>query len=199
MSSPSDYAQPDFFRFGWDALFLVEQVCLRTRARPGARLVELGAGSGVIACEVSRRLPLAGAWLVEAQRDWGPYLEENLRRFGSFPQGARVHWGTVGEFNPASEPLADLLVSNPPYFSPERGRPAPDLRRNIAHRLVLEGWEAWLACMVRCLAPGGEAWYLQKDPGPLEGKVPLPEGFTLTHEVRSGPMRVLCLRRLHVE
>jgi tRNA1(Val) A37 N6-methylase TrmN6 len=196
--NPADYSQPDFFRFGWDSLFLVDEVAKRYGGPARPRLLELGTGSGVVACELSRRLPVGESTLVECQEEWRPHLEANLVRFGAFPASPRVHWGTVGAFNADGAELFDLIVSNPPYFEAHRGRPAPDPRRNVAHRLVREGWDAWQACLWRSLAPGGEAWWLQKDPGPANAHVS-PAVFTLTHEVRTGPMRLLCLRRLHVE
>lgn len=199
MTVPGDYLQPDFFRFGWDALFLVKTIQARVCSwEKDLHLLELGAGSGVIACELSQQLPIAHAYLVEAQTEWRSYLENNLHQHGRFAD-SEIFWGTVGEFNLSGELKADLIVSNPPYYAPARGRPCADERRNTAHRLVLEPWQAWLDCMCRSLAVGGEAWFLQKDPGPLSGKPVLPKGFNLTHEVRSGPMRILCLRHLDVE
>jgi len=144
-------------------------------------------------------MPGLRATLVECQEDWRPHLESNIARFGEFAAAAVVFWGTVGAFHPGPGDAFDLIVANPPYFDPGRGRPAPDPRRNTAHRFVLEGWDAWRDCMVRSLAVGGEAWWLQKDPGPVGAKWEVPLGYELAHVVRTGEMRLLRLRRLHVE
>lgn len=197
--SPADYSQPDFFRFGWDSLFLVQQVRELAKRSPAMRMLELGAGSGVVTCELSRDLELGPTHVVEVQPEWGPHLVSNLQNFARLPQAPVIHWESVGSFNPLSNLQFELIVSNPPYFAPERGRPSPDPRRNVVHRLVLEPWQMWIDCMVRSLAVGGEAWFLQKDPGPAFGKPSIPDGFQFKHEVRSGPMRLICLRRLHVE
>jgi len=200
MANPKDYLQPEFFRFGWDSLFLVEEVLARTKFQSRAfRLLELGAGSGVVSCEVSQRLVPSELDLVEAQEEWRPYLLGNLQQHGHFAQPASIHWTTVGRFNPAGALKYDLILSNPPYFHPDRGRPSPNAQRNAAHRLILDDWATWLSCFHRSLAMGGEAWWLQKDPGPQLGAFPIEAGFELKHEVRSGPMRLLCLRRLNVE
>lgn len=199
MTLPEDYSQPEFFRFSTDSLFLAREVGARFRtSAESVHLVELGAGSGVVSCEISQMCPIARATLVEAQREWEAHLGANLSRFGRIPAWD-IAWERVSEFNRDGKIQAQLIVSNPPYFDPARGRPSRDPRRNVAHRLILDDWAAWLACMGRTLAPGGEAWYLQKDPGPVRGELPLPEGFGLKHEVRSGPMRLLCLRHLQVE
>ena len=197
--NPTDYSQPEFFRFGWDSLFLVKEVLARTSfGHQNGKLLELGTGSGVIACELSQQLTLASCVLVEAQREWQTYLEMNLQQFCTCPDTS-IHWQRVSEFNLAGQSKFELVVCNPPYFDPARGKPSPDQFRNIAHRLVLDPWSEWLKCMERSLAIGGEAWFLQKDPGPSEGQISLSDGFVVKHEVRSGPMRLLCLRRLHIE
>ncbi len=196
MTLPHDYVQPDFFRFGEDSLWFTQQVIERTRQRAHpVRLVELGVGSGVITCELSKKLKLGAVDLVEAQQEWKSYLEVNLTHFGVFGQPPLVHWQRVGQFNLTGKVQADLLVTNPPYFDPEQGRPSPNPLRNIAHTFVLEGWEKWRACMERTLAPGGEAWFLQKDLSSptVESSV---AGFTLSLEERSGRLSLFCLRRL---
>lgn len=200
MSELPDYSQPAFFRFGRDSLFLVAEALRLTKFQDEIpRLLELGAGSGIVSCEISRQRSVGAVHVVEAQPEWKPHLETNLQHFGRFAEAPVLHWQTVGEFNPTSSIQADVIVTNPPYFDPARGRPSPDSQRNIAHRLVLDPWDSWLACLCRSLAPGGEAFMLQKDPGPLRGEWTLPENYELKHEVRSGPMRLIALRRLNVE
>jgi tRNA1(Val) A37 N6-methylase TrmN6 len=197
MSTSRDYSQPNFFRFGGDSLYLVREVCQRMRPSSAPpRVVELGAGCGVIICELSQKVHLGPVTLVEAQREWQPHLEHNLLHFGQFREGPVVYWERVSRFNLHGELQADLIVSNPPYFVPGRGRASPNPQRNIAHRLMLDPWEAWLACMCRTLVPGGEAWYLQKKLDRSEGSPVLPQGLSLKLELISGPMGLICLSRL---
>lgn len=189
-----DYRQPDFFRFGWDQFFLIDTVTELTAARAPAALIELGAGSGVIACELSRRLPLKTIHFVEYQQaEWEPHLTANAQQFA--PTATSVfHWGAVSQFNPAGELRVPLVVANPPYFLPESGRKATDPRRNIARRFVVDPWQAWVDAMVRSLAPGGEAYWLHRDPGP-RGVPAFPDDYDWHHVRRSGKMRIICLRR----
>lgn len=163
MSGSADYSQPEFFRFGQDSLTLVKEVIARTRHRAPGVLLELGAGSGVVTCELSKALEIESALLVEAQAAWCPHLESNLENFGSL-KTHRIFWGRVSEFNLDGKLKAQLIVCNPPYFDPATVRPSPDPARTIAHQFILDPWEAWLACIQRSLASGGEAWYLRKDP-----------------------------------
>ena len=193
-----DYAQPDFFRFGWDQLFLVQTVNEHSAHKEVGVLVELGAGSGVLSCELSKKMPVHHAHLVEYQQsEWEPFLTLNVQKQGRLPS-VEYHWQKVSEFNPGGAIQAQLLLCNPPYFLVRSGRASLDPRRNIAHRFVVDEFQAWIDAMVRSLAPGGEAWWLHRDPGP-PGKPQVPEGFAVKHVMRSGRMRVIRLTRLNVE
>lgn len=194
-----DYLQPDFFRFGSDSLLLVREVFKRTRFNEkSCRLLELGAGSGVISCELSQRMKLVEVIMLEAQPEWRPYLEHNMERFLKTDK-VKIIWDRVGKFNQQSELQVELVVCNPPYFSLSQGKPSPDLQRNIAHRFVLDPWEEWLRCMQRSLVPGGEAWFLQKHPVSPEFQYVSEEGYFLTHEMSSESLELYCLRRLNIE
>lgn len=163
MSDSADYSQPDFFRFGSDALLLVSKVVQGTVLQGPIHLLELGIGSGVIACELSQRLSIQLLTGVEAQPEWKPHLEFNLARFCKTASW-NIQWQKVSEFNISGTQQFDLIVCNPPYYTPESGRPSPDRQRDNAHRFVLDSWSEWLRCMERSLAPHGEVWCLQKDP-----------------------------------
>jgi len=190
----SDYRQPDFFRIGHDQLFLVRHAAALTRHRSCETLIDLGAGSGVLACELTRLIAVDHAHLVEVQEaEWAPFLAANLSEFARL-RAHTIHWRSVGEFNRDGELRAQLLVANPPYFLPSAGRPSPDQRRNIAHRFVVDSWQAWVDAMVRSLAPDGEAFWLQRDPGP-QGRPVLPAGWQWSHVVREGRLRVIRLAR----
>lgn len=198
MSEPQDYLQPDFFRFGWDQFFLVDVVTQHTRWRAPRVAMDFGAGSGVLICELSQRLEIDHTHVVEVQRAaWEESLLHNLERFGRM-KSHELHWNKISEFNPDGLLQAQLIVCNPPYFVPRDTRPSPDERRNIAHRLIVDEWQSWVDAMVRSLAPGGEAWWLHRDPGP-RGKPQFPQNFEWTHVARSGRMRVIRLTRLDVE
>lgn len=194
MIDPDDYLQPDFFRFGWDQLFLVETVLEFIQVKQASQMIELGAGSGVITCELSQKLPIETAHLVEYQKaDWENYLIPNITKKAKLHE-AIYHWQSVGEFNLDQKIQAPLIVANPPYFLPESGRKSVDPRRNIARRFVINSWQEWIDCMIRSLGPGGQAFWLHRDPGP-PGKPILPLGFEWKHIKRSNKMRVICLSR----
>jgi len=193
-----DYLQPDFFRFGWDQMLLVKTVHEHTPAGKISAMVELGIGSGVMSCELSQLREIEELHGVEYQQEaWESFLTPNLRTHGRF-QRHQLHWGKVSEFNLDGAIQVPLVIANPPYFLPRAGRKSLDPRRNIAHRFVVDEPQDWVDAMVRTLAPGGEAWWLHRDPGP-QGKPKMPANFKWKHVVHSGRMRVIRLSHLNVE
>jgi tRNA1(Val) A37 N6-methylase TrmN6 len=193
----NDYRQPDFFRFGSDSLWLAEVVRNDLSVDRELRVLELGIGCGVISCELSQHLKLSEIFGVEAQFDFSEVLLSNLANF-SRSKSFQIFWGKVSEFNLSGEQRFDLVYFNPPYFDPKAGRSAPDHRRNIAHRWVLDPFIAWIECAKRSLTDKGMAYWLMKDPHTM-GKSQAGEGFELEHIAHSGALRVLRLRRLNVE
>lgn len=194
MIDPEDYLQPEFFRFGWDQFFLVETVLEFIQQKKLTEMIELGAGSGVITCELSKKIHIEMAHLVEYQKeDWENFLIPNITKKAKLNQ-TLYHWMSVGEFNLDQMIQVPLIVANPPYFLPESGRKSVDPRRNIARRFVINSWQEWIDCMIRSLAPGGQAFWLHRDPGP-PGKPILPTGFEWKHVKRSNKMRVICMTR----
>jgi tRNA1(Val) A37 N6-methylase TrmN6 len=193
-----DYAQPDFFRFGWDQMLLVKTVHEHTPLEKLSALVELGIGSGVMSCELSKLREIQALHGVELQREeWENFLTPNLALHGRFER-VQLHWQKVSEFNLDEAIKVPLIIANPPYFLPRAGRKSIDPRRNIAHRFVVDEPQDWVNAMVRTLAPGGSAWWLHRDPGP-QGKPAMPANFEWQHVVRLGRMRVIRLTHLNVE
>lgn len=188
MSDYEDYLQPDFFRFGSDSLFLVHELLKRScfKNRP-SKVLELGAGSGVISCELSQQMNFMEVTLVEAQVEWRYYLELNVNKKLKSKK-VKIFWETVGEFNLNGEIQADLIVCNPPYYHPNDGRSSPNVQRNISHRFVLDPWKNWLSCMQRSLAPGGEAWFIHRDIDLKCIQTNFGKDYALTEETHDGKL-----------
>jgi release factor glutamine methyltransferase len=79
------------------------------------RAVELGCGTGVIACSLAAELPRLEIWATDVAADAVDLTRHNARRLGV---GGRVHVLEGHRFAPLPTFLrgeVDLLVSNPPY------------------------------------------------------------------------------------
>jgi len=120
------------YRFSLDALLLADfagRVC-------ASRILDLGCGSGVIALVLGARRPDARVVGLEIQ----PELCEAARRgaaINGLADRVAVLEGDIREgerFLPAGS--FDLVVCNPPFFAPGRGRPSPDGGRALARHAL---------------------------------------------------------------
>ncbi|MCB9507324.1 MAG: methyltransferase [Myxococcales bacterium] len=118
------------YRFNLDSVLLASRV-----ADAGARRVlDAGAGVGVIALAIATRLPTATVVAVERQPALFERLARNIRANGLDGQVAaalrdlRVGVADLGEF--------DVVVMNPPYFDPAKSRVSDHPERAAArHQL----------------------------------------------------------------
>jgi tRNA1Val (adenine37-N6)-methyltransferase len=150
----NDYSQPDFYRFNSDSLELVRWV-LSLHLKP-QRLLDLGAGCGVIGLEYHLKNPVGEVVLVEAQQEFLPHLERNSK-----DKNAKIRNCSFAEFS--SDKAFDLILCNPPYYLEGRGERSLNLRRHQARTFVLDGWPELLKCIERSLSPEGRSFIVVKD------------------------------------
>ncbi len=135
------------FRAGSDAVLLAASL----PARPAARVLDAGAGVGVVALAAARRLAEVRFEGLEIEPDLVALAGENARRNGldhcvTFTEGDLLARAGKGAH--------DLVVSNPPFHDARESPPAPDPGRARArHGASLAAWIG--ACLAR-LADGGE-------------------------------------------
>lgn len=139
-------------RFGGDAALLV--AAARSRLKPGAAVVDLGAGVGA----VGLGLALCGAGrvtLVEIDPALADLARRNAERNGLGERTEAVV-AEVAEFPSTREPgMADLVVANPPFDDAASHRASPVAAKARAHVEAAGAAEAWVDCAARLLAPGG--------------------------------------------
>lgn len=151
----TDYLQPDFYRFNEDSLLLVNEIAgLKLEAR---NLLDIGAGSGVIGIELAQKLGIKSIHFLELQREWEPVLKHNIENYLDDSE-IKIFWGSVGEWNP--ETKYSLIVSNPPYYLPEKGRISPDPVRAKCRSFLEDDWEILLNKSFSALAAGGSAFFV---------------------------------------
>lgn len=88
---------------------------------PGARVLDVGTGSGALALEAARRGAEVTAVDVSRRAVWTARLNAWLRRLP-----VRIHRGNL--FGPVGDRTYDLILANPPYV------PAPDAGRGPSGR-----------------------------------------------------------------
>jgi release factor glutamine methyltransferase len=142
---------------------LVEWALGSLPAGPGRRLaVDLGTGSGAIACALAQARPSLDVVAVDVSEAAGRVARNNVRRLGL---GDRVRV-VVGDLGAALRPLqADLVVANPPYLPGATVHACPPEVRVHEPRLALDGGADGLELVRRIvsaaptlLGPGGRLW-----------------------------------------
>ncbi|MDY6824743.1 MAG: tRNA1(Val) (adenine(37)-N6)-methyltransferase [Thermodesulfobacteriota bacterium] len=143
---------PDGYRFSLDAPLLAAHVS----PAPGARVVDLGTGCGIIPLLLAHRhssIFIAG---VELQARLANLAGENVRannmedRIGI----ARADINTLGHGQTAGR--VDLVICNPPFRKAGDGRVNPDPERAVARHEVTITLEGIIAAAKRLLRVAGE-------------------------------------------
>jgi tRNA1(Val) A37 N6-methylase TrmN6 len=144
------------YRAGLDAVLLAATV----EALPGAQVLDVGAGVGVVGLCVAHRLPGVRVAMVERDERLAALARRNADRNGL---GGRVRVIEADVLRPlgASRDLAtaaesfDHVLANPPFHVEGRGTAAGDPVKAGANAMpsgALDRWARFLAAMAR---PGG--------------------------------------------
>lgn len=158
--------QPDGgYRAGIDAVLLAAAVPLRSARRE--RVLDVGAGVGVVGLAVARRAPLSDVTLVERE----PFLVELARRNiarNGLDGRVRVIAADVArpldeldELRPDAEGF-DHVLANPPYHAEGAGTVAVAALKAAANVMpagALVRWARFMAAMTR---PGGSATLIHR-------------------------------------
>lgn len=126
------YQPKEGYRFSVDAVLLYSFVNLKKVER----IVDLGAGSGVVGLLLAKKYPDANVTLVELQENLYRLSRKNIKlnglenRMDALKDDIRtLKWGAGG---------FELAVSNPPFRKPLTGRLSTDKERAVArHELKL--------------------------------------------------------------
>lgn len=138
------------YRFNLDAVLLAGFAARSVALDRPANVVDLGTGCGVVALLLAAWRPNATVKAVELQPAMASLARRNAQLNHVPVEVIESDWRSL----PAGV-QADLVVSNPPYFPPARGRPPSDAGRAAA-RFESNGDVGSLAqSAAKLLAPGG--------------------------------------------
>lgn len=119
-----------FFKMGQDSILLSEFV----RPPKGAKICDLGCGSGVLSLQLLQADSRCSVTGLEIQPEVCLLAEEN-RVLNGFEERFTVQQGDLRQIRqlfPANG--FDYVISNPPYFSENSGRPAAGSHKKIARQ-----------------------------------------------------------------
>ena len=115
------FAQSEHFRFGTDSVLLGNFVNLAH----AKNAVDLGCASGVISLLMLSRNPDVKVTGVEIVQEAALLAEENMR-FNNLQERSSILCGDLRAYKDLLQAgTFDVVVSNPPYFPPERGIVSP--------------------------------------------------------------------------
>ncbi len=126
-------------RFTIDSVLLAD-FC---RIRPKERVLEPGAGTGIVSLLLAKKHPRSHFYPVEVQADLYRLCEEN-RKANDLGNLVPVQCDIRRLLQPLVSGHFDVIVANPPYLRTGTGRPSPDTGRKIARHDLMAGIESWL-------------------------------------------------------
>lgn len=142
------------YRAGIDAVLLAATV--NAAVDQEIKVLDLGAGVGVVSLAVAARLPKARVVLLESQKRLLDLAQMNVNRNGLADRMSVLAKDIVNE---GSEGVRanefDFALANPPFYEASRVRLSPDEIKANAHVMPQASLEAWFRLMAHALKPGG--------------------------------------------
>lgn len=153
------------YRAGIDTVLLAAAVPVKAAA--SERVLDVGAGVGVVGLCIAARVGKAHVTLLEIEPSLAGIARANVARNGlesrvdviaaDIEATARVH-AELG-LHPGT---FSHVVANPPFHVQGRGRPARDPIKAGAHAMPAGGLERWVKFMARLTTGGGSATLIHR-------------------------------------
>jgi tRNA1(Val) A37 N6-methylase TrmN6 len=163
-------------RAGHDAILLAAA----TEAKPGDRVVDLGAGIGTAGLALAQRVAGIRLSLVEIDPELAELARANAAA-NAIPAEAIVLDITADAQAFAAHGLVpdsvDVVLTNPPFNDPVRHRGSPDQARHTAHVASEETLHAWVHAARRMLRSNGVLTLIWRADGVAEVLAALSRGF----------------------
>ena len=172
------------YRYSLDPLLLT-----RFCAQPpsGGRIIDLGAGCGIISLLLARMNPAVSVVAVENNPEMAALVERNIQH-NDLAGRVSLHVGDVVDLcNTFPVSSFDLVVSNPPFRTARSGKISPYTGRDTARHETTAGLADFLAAAKYLVKPTGRICFIQ-----LPSR--LPEFISLATEKK---LSLLRLRMIH--
>lgn len=154
----------------------------------GARLLDIGTGTGLLALMAAQRAPHAHVDAVEVDEAAAQQAWENVAN-SPFARQITIHQTAIQDFLfPAPDPALryDHILTNPPFYT--NSLRSPDRAVNRALHADELPFSDLLAAVGRLLAPAGTWWLL----------LPPPEMNRLTQQAAHVPKPLFPVRQLYL-
>ncbi len=127
-------------RFTMDSLLLADFCRVKSRDR----ILEPGAGTGIISLLLAKRHPDSRITAVEIERAAAELCRGNIAENGLGDRITLIEEDIAGLQSALAHPIFDLIVANPPYTSWNSGRKSPSIERQTARHDRSAPLGAWL-------------------------------------------------------
>ena len=123
-------------------------------AQGGARILDVGTGTGVVALMMAQRFPMAMVHAVEVDPLAAGQANENVVA-SPFADRVAVQLASLQQWaaDESNGARYDAVVANPPYF--QQALRCPDGSRSMARHDVSLSYDDLFACTARLLTPTG--------------------------------------------
>lgn len=152
------FQNPGRFCFGMDAVLLSAFV----HVKPGARVLDLGTGTGILPLLVEAKTPAGELYALEIQAESADMARRSVEVNG-LSDKIKIIDGDLKEagriFGAAS---FDAVTCNPPYMTAEHGLTNPELPKAIARHEVLCTLEDVVREAATVLRPGGNFFMVHR-------------------------------------
>lgn len=150
-------AQPSQgYRFSLDPL-LLSDFC---QLRPGARLLDLGTGCGIIPLVLARRVANLELVGIEHQEAMAELARRNVAMNGLSERITVLHADVTALAGLFPVSSFDRVVANPPFRKPGTGRVSPRGGRDLARHESTAGLAEFLAAAKYLVKPGGRICFV---------------------------------------
>lgn len=163
-------------RAGHDAMLLAAA----TPARPGDRVVDLGAGVGAAGLAVARRVAGINLALVEIDNGLAELARANALANAIAAEVLVLDVASGAESFASSGLMphsTDVVLMNPPFNDASRHRASPDKSREIAHVATAGTLAEWVHASRRILRSGGNLSLIWRADGIADVLAAVSRGF----------------------
>ncbi len=164
--SLQEYSQPSFYHFSQDSIHLAQYALDKYKHKKIKSILDIGCGCGVVALEYARNVSdtVSKLTFIEKQEEFLPHLRENIKRFNSDSEFQVL--STSFDSVLSLEPF-DLVLSNPPFFLSDTGRPSLNRHKNDCHFFSASEVEAFFELLFKCKKDGALVLFLSRADQPF--------------------------------
>lgn len=122
-------SQPkDGYRYSEDSFYLLDFI---KKIKKGARVIDIGAGSGILSLALAKRFPDTHIHAVEIQDELFEILKKNIKN-NNLCAGITPVNTDYRQIDKRCYSYFDAVITNPPYRAVEEGRISPDAMKAAA-------------------------------------------------------------------